>query len=444
MLSSRLNNSPINTHKTNHPHATPSSSNQEISAGQHIQDINPVTLEGRNIASAAPIDKITDSAILDFIKILNIFSPKDLSRQNLLGVSIPQRYKIISNELDKIKTSPQFSLYMKKVATAHSPNTTLAETTSYYNSLLFSLIRLEQKRVEFGEFIKNHPNPLINTIVDPEISGYKLVMEPGHSYVKAFGHLGFEEERGYLPAMLDAAMEMLNSIDKIFDENIFEKFHKLACRNVTQANDPVLFMKSGFRDKKQGSIQVSLHPGPFVNDTTFDDGRINFYNFTQDGIKEYKKKFVPKWHCLASDGVKDYIVLLPRSASELRAKAKELIEQYHFEIKCIQSNSYKPGQRNTAIMKAIATLCQDLDQHHLFSDGNIRVIVFLVMNLLLLQNKMSPLIFENPHIIDGYAIDEIVKLMRSGQDRYNQLRATEKSLPKNKINLAKPLNHPAA
>jgi hypothetical protein len=68
---------------------------------------------------------------------------------------------------------------------------------------------------------------------------------------------------------------------------------------------------------------------------------------------------------------------------------------------------------------AIARCCQDLDQHHLFSDGNARTLGFLVMNKLLLQNGLSPVVLVDPNHIDMNSIDELVTKMRFAQVQFS-------------------------
>lgn len=65
--------------------------------------------------------------------------------------------------------------------------------------------------------------------------------------------------------------------------------------------------------------------------------------------------------------------------------------------------------------------CQDLDQHHLFMDGKIRTIAFLVMNKLLLQNDLLPSVLQDPSVFDMNSIEEIVEDIRWGQEAFQTL-----------------------
>jgi prophage maintenance system killer protein len=72
---------------------------------------------------------------------------------------------------------------------------------------------------------------------------------------------------------------------------------------------------------------------------------------------------------------------------------------------------------------AIATLCQDLDQMHVFVDGNIRTTGILVLNKLLLQQRLSPSVLEDVNCLDCLSVAEIVEKIREGQAYFQALLA---------------------
>jgi hypothetical protein len=56
-------------------------------------------------------------------------------------------------------------------------------------------------------------------------------------------------------------------------------------------------------------------------------------------------------------------------------------------------------------------ICQTLDQLHLFSDGNIRTIIFLTLNKMLLDAGYKPVIWENPNVFDAYSVVELKEML---------------------------------
>jgi prophage maintenance system killer protein len=103
-----------------------------------------------------------------------------------------------------------------------------------------------------------------------------------------------------------------------------------------------------------------------------------------------------------------------------KAKADEILKTYHIEL--AETVKIKPSApKETAILRCIAKCCQDLFQHHVFFDGNTRTDVFLAMNKLLLQNNLCPVIMDNPNVIAMHSLDQIVELMRQGQDTFRSL-----------------------
>ena len=66
---------------------------------------------------------------------------------------------------------------------------------------------------------------------------------------------------------------------------------------------------------------------------------------------------------------------------------------------------------------AMVRFAQNLDQAHVFSDGNIRTCV-LVLNFLLIQNDEPPVLWLDPNILDGFSLEEACTVVREGQERF--------------------------
>ncbi len=77
-------------------------------------------------------------------------------------------------------------------------------------------------------------------------------------------------------------------------------------------------------------------------------------------------------------------------------------------------------EKTEAIYTAIATFCQDLDQLHLFVDGNIRSIGIFLVNKLLYDNELTPCTMKDVNALDALSIPELVVKIKEGQDEFQE------------------------
>lgn len=73
-------------------------------------------------------------------------------------------------------------------------------------------------------------------------------------------------------------------------------------------------------------------------------------------------------------------------------------------------------------LHAIARLCQDLDQLHVFVDGNIRTTGILLLNKLLIENGLSPSVMHDVNQLDCLSEDELVTIIKEGQEFFQRLK----------------------
>lgn len=93
-------------------------------------------------------------------------------------------------------------------------------------------------------------------------------------------------------------------------------------------------------------------------------------------------------------------------------QTKRLIEAYYQE----REEANTPEKKQIAIVRFI----QNLDQSHVFLDGNIRTFAFVLMNTLLIKDGMSPVIWDNPNILDGHTLTECLEHVRNGQETFKR------------------------
>ncbi len=72
-------------------------------------------------------------------------------------------------------------------------------------------------------------------------------------------------------------------------------------------------------------------------------------------------------------------------------------------------------------LRAIVDLCRSLEVFHAFPDGNQRTISFLLLQKLLIENGLPPVILELPLLFDGlHTREEMVLMVRQGMERLSR------------------------
>ncbi len=64
-----------------------------------------------------------------------------------------------------------------------------------------------------------------------------------------------------------------------------------------------------------------------------------------------------------------------------------------------------------------------LDRMHLFSDGNLRAIVFILGNAMRIENDLDPVIWYDPNRLDGFCSDELLVDVHKGCERFNSYKS---------------------
>ncbi len=94
-----------------------------------------------------------------------------------------------------------------------------------------------------------------------------------------------------------------------------------------------------------------------------------------------------------------------------------LLFNYYNDINPIKNSELD----EVSTVKAIAIFCQDLDQLHLFVDGNIRSIGIFLLNKLLYDQGLEPSCMKDVNALDCLSIDEITNLIVEGQEEFKKL-----------------------
>jgi hypothetical protein len=268
-----------------------------------------------------------------------------------------------------------------------------------------SFVQANLERIQLLDNVSKLEIPFLKNVADKDLmsKAHTLVID-GDQLTKplgqALGRWRFENERGYLAGMLKGFNLMLTTLNTKFDANMLKDFHDAAIGGVHDRDrfDSSSAMDRGYRD---GAVQFGL----VAND-----------NCTAEGLKEFQAspKKTSDWITVTPPKGQEsgMLVANEKTPQQCARKAQEIINAYHMEI------SDADGDED-GILAAITRCCQDLDQHHLFSDGNARTLGFLVMNKLLLQNGLRPVVLEDPNRIDMNSIDELVAEIKKSQAKFD-------------------------
>jgi prophage maintenance system killer protein len=266
-----------------------------------------------------------------------------------------------------------------------------------------SVLRMRLEQVRFGERAGQLAHTALGKLDDAASDAYKLVMDGKHH---AYGAAYFENERGYMAGMLSALNLMLDEVTQPLTADSYLALHDTAVAGVhkrDQMGTGSLFQQ-GYRDNEGVMFGLGLSNWSV-------EGRLEFEASAKASDPHAWVKIMPH-----PEQPVDYVVAQAKPAQQCRDKAAAIIQTYHDELALAQDEEGK--------LACIAKCCQDLDQHHLFADGNIRTAAFLTLNKLLLQNDMSPALFEDPNVLDMHSIKEIVDFIRAGQALYGALLST--------------------
>jgi hypothetical protein len=259
----------------------------------------------------------------------------------------------------------------------------------------------------------------------PGGQAWRMVLD-GHLQASR-GEYGFENEHGYMAGMLNGLSLMLADAreGRALDADSYERLHDTCVRGVY--SNPTIIpempeqgrLKTGYRTNDGTNVGVSYALKPVDPGDPLRRG-----NITVAGREQLERSIAEQgrnpWFRLdlrTRADAQDKVWSDVRSAEQCRGRVNDIFTSYRAELARAGSDDDR--------LRAIARCCQALDQSHVFEDGNIRTVSFLVMNRLLIDNGMSPAILREPNMFDGYALDELVAEMREGQAQFGRVSRGE-------------------
>ncbi len=266
---------------------------------------------------------------------------------------------------------------------------------------------------------------------------YKLVfMERVHLAEGKFAYEG--KERGYLVAKLSAYLLMLETLEEPLTPELVLRLHDANVTDLFTEDEPHGVPK-GFRTFADGGEAFGLDPqGPFPT-------------VSVQGVKELLSRW--KTYSYPDPETGEPIYFLRQSMQSPPATIGREMEDGSFAFPSDPQIKLKPTRPQSCeascravialyetaakiteldILKAVGRLCQDLDQLHLFVDGNIRTTGIDLLNRELLRNGLKPCALYDVNQIDCLHLQRtqetdppsIVEIILEGQQWVDSLRAS--------------------
>jgi len=289
---------------------------------------------------------------------------------------------------------------------------------------LRSLVNIEIESCKFALLVHGHTNPYLRKMASPEQAAWRLVMD-GKAQSKGIYH--FEKQRGFMAGALRGLNFMLENLDAPLTVEHFIELHDTAVEGAheSDANTPDKLVKKGLRPSNwNGRFGLDFSKGGSATQEGLAEFRMSASKNALSGSKNQINLNGKLTECAWVNfvyirGEPRVYVTAPADPLLVKAKIAEIIDLCHSELARARSIP-DPDDRERAVLSCIATRCQDLAQHHFFSDGNLRTVT-LVMNKLLMQNGYSPTIMWEPNEYAMCSVAQIVNTIRRGQATFADL-----------------------
>jgi len=100
------------------------------------------------------------------------------------------------------------------------------------------------------------------------------------------------------------------------------------------------------------------------------------------------------------------------SSEKIENTLRDLIAAYEEKIGAINADEPSPAEEK---LKAIIAFCRDLSSYHPYMDGNSRIAGFLMINFLLLKEKLPPCMLATPFHLDSLTVEQNLISLKEGQ-----------------------------
>lgn len=250
---------------------------------------------------------------------------------------------------------------------------------------------------------------------------WRMYMDGKYQYSEDYLDL-FEwesTEPNSMAAILEAHQYMLDNVDcKITVEHV-QKINEIEMDNVEELNRPKQFVEPGVIRNLE-SINKHRSQGAIIrNDSSYLGISVGM-NASLAGIAEIKasspERLVARDN-LSNKGTRIYSyqpLAADASGDNIRDELQSILDDYHCAIIDASGEEQK-------VLYAIVTAIRKIDRLHPFHDRNIMT-CYVLLNQMLLQNKLSPTILHEPNNFDGYTVEQLVEQVQKGMVTFHYVK----------------------
>jgi hypothetical protein len=162
---------------------------------------------------------------------------------------------------------------------------------------------------------------------------------------------------------------------------------------------------------------------PVIINALSENTELNYYNYGDDILSEEDSKKFDFSELVYDDNIKtnsDKMMLATLMVSEDSShdgkKTNNAVTRFMQYLLTRYERQMSQGTNIDEKLEIIIKFIQDCEQLHPFVDGNCRVFCMLILNLLLMQNNMPPVILNNPNQFDGFSRVELKAAVIQGMN----------------------------
>jgi len=318
---------------------------------------------------------------------------------------------------------------------------------------------------DFQTIVKNNYDKIIGYLknLNVDILWKFLIPRQLHKYGKNVFEIKNDilknKEKGYLNAMLNGWNFILENknYNKI-DKNIYEKLHYITIENVKRlkknakkfrVNNSKMFLISNFENfenlnnERDFLLKNICGDKYFVNYKFYNKSKMcysifsnfeksEFYKiFKKNDLKNYSEYILQLYfntYYQKKDELEEckYIEYFKNKNNFANKDILQINDKYNILTTTNKIRKCKINKKFTKsllpknstyydkLLEIIVTTCKLIMESHFFYDGNKRSIS-LLLNMMLIENKIFPTILEDPLILIKYTIPEIINKVKEGQ-----------------------------
>jgi hypothetical protein len=217
---------------------------------------------------------------------------------------------------------------------------------------------------------------------------------------REYGWLGWENrEPGSITAMNNVFSFIKSYGDGVITEEHVREIHRIAMYGVSGLNGNTYSDNELVRGGKYRTTTIGIFVGAG-------------YNASRKGIELLGKRLTQT--ALGARGTFLYRCWIePGSEESIKQGVVTALEEYYHALELLKNKR----ENYLEVIALIVDCVQKIELQHPFRDGNGRTTTAL-LNILLLQNRLPPVILENPNYFDGFAPDELVAEVLKGMQNF--------------------------